>query len=369
MEFTVKHDLWGNERDLSISLPDRWNATVLPMEGDSKPVLGPDDFRKAVAPLAAMLKGKKEVCVLFDDLSRPTRAYRVLPFLLELFDKAGIRDEQARFICALGTHGALDNVAFRKKLGQEILERFPVYNHNPYENCEYLGKTALGTPIMVNKEYLSCDLRIGIGSFVPHGFCGYGGGYKIVFPAISHIDAIEYHHGQLLTKYRDSCFGLGRCTNNPLLDDMKEYGRIARLDAKIDFLVNSRAEVVDAYAGHPDTLYDYMIPKAASHYRTEAPYKADVVFTNAFSKANEASIALSIGEALLKDEGGCVILLCDIDGGQVVHYLLGRFGKDLWGRLAWGERQHSEKVKKMFIYSRHRDVANEYWFGNRERIS
>jgi lactate racemase len=369
LEFTVKHDLWGNDRDMTISLPEHWNASVLHMEGDSKRVLGNNDYSRALAPLAQMLKGKKEICVLFDDLSRPTRAYRVLPSLLELFDKAGIRDEQVRFICALGTHAALDNVAFRKKLGEEVMERFAVYNHNPYENCSHIGKTTLGTPVMVNKDYLSCDLRIGIGSFVPHGFCGYGGGYKIVFPAVSHIDAIEYHHGQLLTKYRDVCFGLGRCTNNPLLEDMKEYGRIARLDAKIDFLVNSEAEAVDIYAGHPDGLYNYMIPKAASHYRTQAPEKADVVFTNAYSKANEATIALAIGEALLKDEGGYIVLLCDIDGGQVVHYLLGRFGKDLWGRLAWGERKHSEKVKKIFIYARHRDVANESWFGSREIVS
>ena len=365
----MKHDLWNKDYTLELPLPDRWNAKVLHMEGDNKKVLGKEDYGKALEPLAPMLKGKKEVCVLFDDLSRPTRAYRVLPSLLELFDKAGIRDEQVRFICALGTHGALDNAAFRRKLGEEVLERFAVYNHNPYENCEHIGRTALGTPVMVNKEYLSCDLRIGIGSFVPHGFCGYGGGYKIVFPAISHIDAIQYHHGQLLTEYRDSCFGLGRCTDNPLLEDMKEYGRIARLDVKIDYLVNSQAEAVDIYAGHPDGLYDYMIPKATSHYRTEAPHKADVVFTNAYSKANEASIALAIGEALLKDEGGYIVLLCDIDGGQVVHYLLGRFGKDLWGRLAWGERQYSGKVKKVLIYARHRDVANEYWFGNRELIS
>ena len=59
-----------------------------------------------------------------------------------------------RFLCALGTHAPLDNAAFRRKLGEEVLERFPVYNHNPYENCEHLGQTRLGTPIMVNKEYL-----------------------------------------------------------------------------------------------------------------------------------------------------------------------------------------------------------------------
>ncbi len=369
MEFTVRHDLWGADRTLTLRLPDRWNAAMLPMEGDTKHVLDKNDYRRALAPVAPLFKGKKEICILFDDLSRPTRAYRVMPALLELLDKCGIRDEQVRFICALGAHAALDNIAFRKKLGAEAVERFSVYNHNPYENCEYLGKTRLGTPVMVNKEYLSCDLRIGIGSFVPHAFCGFGGGYKIVFPAISHMEALEYHHGTLLAQHRDTCYGIGKYQGNALLMDLREYGKIARLDAKIDFLVNSGAEAVDIYAGDPDLLYDYMLARAPAHYHTKVPYKADIVFVNAYGKANESAIAVSLAESLLKDEGGHIVVLCDIEGGQVVHYLLSRFGKALWGRLAFGEREKAEKTRKIFVFSRYHDMAGACWFGKKEDLS
>ncbi|MDD5009875.1 MAG: lactate racemase domain-containing protein, partial [Syntrophorhabdaceae bacterium] len=210
MDITVKHDLWNQDKTLVLSLPSRWNTQVLAMGGDGKEALTHGDYRKAVQPLASFIKGKKEVCILFDDLSRPTRTYEILPSFLELFQQCGIRDEQVRFICALGTHAPLDNTAFRKKLGDEVMERFPVYNHNPYENCELIGRTRQGTPVIVNKEYLSCDLKIGIGALIPHSFCGFGGGYKIVMPAVSHIDAIEYHHGTLLKKYWDACYGIGK---------------------------------------------------------------------------------------------------------------------------------------------------------------
>ena len=368
MRISLKQGLWEKGSHLVLDLPEKWNVEVLNMEGDRKRVLGAGAYRRALASLVPLLKGKKEICILFDDISRPTRTYQIAPFLLELFDRCGIRDEQVRFLCALGTHSPLDNRVFRKKLGEEVLERFPVYNHNPFENCEHIGKTKLDTPVIVNKEYLSCDVRIGIGSFLLHSFCGFGGGYKIVMPGVSHIDAMMYHHGELLKQCWDACYGIGRHAGNPLLEDLREYGKIARLDGVVNVLVNSRAQSVDIYAGTPDGLYEAFAEKALAHYRTPFTRKADVVFANTYAKANEGVIALSLAEQLLKDEGGYVVVLCDVEAGQVIHYLLGRFGKHSWGRLTFGERIKDSKVKKIFIVSRYRDRASDWWFGKEEDL-
>ena len=372
MEIRLKHDIWTEEKEIKFYLPDSWNISFLDMKGDKKHVLSESKIRDAIYSFAPAIKEKlkyaREICVVFDDLSRPTRTYKIIPYLLELMDESHIRDEQVRFLCGGGTHAALGNNAFRKKLGEEVLERFPVYNHNPYENCEYLGKTKLGTPVMINKEYLVCDVRIGIGSFTPHAFCGYGGGYKIIMPALSHIDSIEYHHGVLLERYRESCFSLGKYKDNPLMEDIKESGKMVGLDVKIDCLVNTNAEITDLYAGRPDDLYDYMLNVAPVHYSTPVPYKADIVFANSLSKANEATISLSVAASLIKDRGGIVVLLCDVPDGQVVHYLFGRFGKAIWGRLPFGIRKNPDNIRHIFIYSRHRDIANEFWFGMEKKI-
>lgn len=372
MEIGLRHNLWDGGGGVRFNLPDNWRVSILEMNGDRKQVMNRDDIRHTVLSVAPIIKdrikNKGEVCIVFDDLSRPTRAYEIIPYLIELFDSLHIRDEQIRFLCGLGTHAAMGNSGFRKKLGEEILERFPVYNHNPYENCEYLGKTRLGTPIMVNKEYMSCDLRIGIGSFTPHAFCGYGGGYKIVMPAISHIDSIEYHHGVLLQRYKESCFCLGKYKDNPLFNDIIECGRTAGLDIKIDCLINTDAMITDIYAGGPDGVYDYMLAMAPTHYSTSAPYKADIVIANSLSKASEAVISLSVAESLLKETGGDIVLICDVPEGQIVHYLFGRFGKNTWGRLPYGVRKKSDMVRNVFIYSQYRDIANEFWFGIDEKI-
>jgi hypothetical protein len=160
----------------------------------------------------------------------------------------------------------------------------------------------------------------------------------------------------------------GYYRENPLLEDLKEFGRKARLDVKIDLLVNSEAEAVDISAGTPDEAYSRFADRALAHYGADVPWKADILFVNTFGKGNEANIGLSQASALLKDEGGYVVLLADVPEGQVVHYLLGRFGKETGGRLARGERIKEDNIRKIFVFSQHNDIAGSFWYGKKEDV-
>ncbi len=111
----------------------------------------------------------------------------IVPYVLEELAAAGVDDENIQFICALGTHGAHTAIEFGMKLGKDVIARYNVYNHNPYENCVSLGKTSRGTPLSINTEFMQADLRIAIGSIIPHPTAGYGGGGKIILPGISSI--------------------------------------------------------------------------------------------------------------------------------------------------------------------------------------
>lgn len=90
------------------------------------------------------------------------------------------------------------------------------------------------------------------------------------------------------------------------------------------------------------------------------------MFANAYAKGSEAGIAISQAGALLKDTGGDVVVLCDIDAGQVIHYLFGRFGNTTWGRLGsagFCTRTRDSKVRRIFVFSRHKDLAGSVFFG------
>ena len=173
---------WYDTRELEVPLPASWQVQVCNMAGYKRPALSPDGIRAAITspigtpPIRELARGKNEVVIIFDDMSRVTRVAEIVPVVLEELAEAGVPDNRIRFIAALGSHGALDRIDFVKKLGEAAVSRFPIYNHNPFENCVYVGTTSYATDIFINAEVMNCDLKIGIGSITPHINTGYAGG-------------------------------------------------------------------------------------------------------------------------------------------------------------------------------------------------
>ena len=175
---------WYGDTELELDFPSSWEVTVCRMAGHDAPKLTDLEIQAAflnpigTPRISHMARGRKEVVIIFDDLSRPTKVAELVPYVLQELKEGGIKDETIRFIASVGAHGAMKLMDFVKKLGSDIVQRFPVYNHNPFQNCTYLGDTSRGTPVSINSEVMSCDLRIAVGSILPHPVAGFGGGAK-----------------------------------------------------------------------------------------------------------------------------------------------------------------------------------------------
>ncbi|MBN1687422.1 MAG: DUF2088 domain-containing protein, partial [Spirochaetales bacterium] len=186
--------------EIALHFPDNWDVKECRMAGHDKTPLTGDEMRRAIQKpygspsLRELTKGAKEVCILFDDLPKPTPTKEIVPFVLEELHAGGVKDEHIRFLCAPGTHHPLIGPEIVAKLGSDIVEKYPVYNHSIWENLVYVGTTSRGTPVHVNREFASCDLRVAIGSIFPHGSAGFGGGGKIILPGVCGIETIDYHH-------------------------------------------------------------------------------------------------------------------------------------------------------------------------------
>ena len=107
----------------------------------------------------------------------------------------------------------------KQRLGESIVAGYrclspPVDDLAAYEN---LGTTALGVPVRIFRPVVRADLRILIGSVLPHLQAGFGGGYKLIFPGTSHRTTLGALHRQGLGGRSDAASLLGGdASSNPM---------------------------------------------------------------------------------------------------------------------------------------------------------
>ena len=332
----VPSRLWYGNEERELSFPDAWQVDNLTSPGFEKPGLTPEQIRERIEnpvdgpKLEELARGKEHAVIVFDDMTRPTPVKDVAPFVLDALHRAGLKKEQIRFIWALGSHGTYDMIAARKKLGDHIVENYAVYNHDAFQNTDRVGRTPKGVEIWMNKGFMDCDLKIGIGCITAHVHVGFGGGAKIILPGVAGIESINQFHNQ---GFRDpSRIGLGNFDNNIMREECDSAGDLAGLNFKVDCLVNRRGEVVNLYAGPFRQTHALGGAEAKEHYGITTSGGYDIAVSNAYGKANESAIALFMARAAMKEGNGTAVLISDAPEGQVPHYVFRSWGTCYGGR-------------------------------------
>ena len=369
----IRVNAFFGDEEIELVFPENWAIQECRIAGHDKPPLSDDEMRHALqhpfgSPrLREMAKKDNQVCILFDDLPKPTPASRIAPFVLEELHEGGITDEQIRFICAPGTHRPLIYPEFAAKLGKEIVEKYPVYNHTIWENVVYMGKTSRGTPVYVNREFASCDLRVAIGSVFPHPLAGFGGGGKIIMPGICGIETIEYHHKNENMRKNAA---MGRVDDNVFRLDIEEAARLAGLHFKVDAVLNNRREVVGLFAGDLVEEHRAGAELARQVYRTETVADADVLVLNSYPDEFQMVRSMECIPGSLKD-GGDVVLITHSFEGESLHQMSTRFGTDYGGRTYTPSRiyHYIEKAAKIIVVAPHLSWCDRDMIGPKEKLT
>lgn len=349
VKFTI-NAFFGDD-EIELPFPDNWEVQECRMVGHGRPALTDDQIRAALSSpigtprLRDLARGKKEACILFDDLPKPTQTSRMVPFIVEELHAGGITDEHIRFLCAPGTHRPLVYAEFVAKLGRETVEKYMVYNHNIWDNVVFKGNTSRGTPVYVNREFDSCDLRLAIGSIFPHGSAGFGGGGKILLPGVAGIETIDYHHKNMRSGAR-----LANLDDNVFRLDIEEAARMAGLMFKADVVMNEKRQPVAMFCGDLVQEHRAGAKLAKELYSTVMATGADVVVTNAYPDEGQMGRAHWVVPVSLR-EGGDAVVLTHFHEGQNLHQYRGRFGTDFGGRAftPGGRYPHLAKAQRVLL--------------------
>jgi nickel-dependent lactate racemase len=199
--------------------------------------------------LEDLLKPGQSVVIMVDDITRPTPAAKILPFILERIEGVGIPDEAVRIFMGMGTHRPMTEEELRIKLGDSVRVRYEVINRD-YREGDFvpLGQTESGTPIEIDRDVLEADFKIAVGNVIPHISAGWGGGSKMILPGVCSRKTTDMMH-------------LMACIVQPVLEvigtrDNKPRAEMDAIAEKVglDFIVNTVIDedknMLGVFAGH-----------------------------------------------------------------------------------------------------------------------
>lgn len=320
---------WSQQSDLVLPFSARFTVQVNAMRG--APACSTQALAEAIRapidskPLRELAAGARTAVIAVDDITRPTPLTTALGLILA--EMAAIPSENVRILIALGAHRPMVRAELEQKLGPGVLDEFDVEQHHPYENLVHLGTSSRGTPIWLNRSFYEADLKVGLGSVMPHPYMGFGGGAKLVVPGLAGIETLQANHQPAVT-------GISGGLNNPDVDarrDVEEIALKAGLAFSCNSVVNGRREIAGLFCGHPVAAHRAAARFARQTYATDAPDAPyDVVCLNAYPKdgellqvGNAFSCYRSSSRQLLKN-GGTLIVTASCHLGRGHHSLHGR---------------------------------------------
>ncbi|MBW1862993.1 MAG: nickel-dependent lactate racemase [Deltaproteobacteria bacterium] len=191
------------------------------------------------SPLSELARGKKNVCILICDITRPVPNGILLPPLIEKLTAAGISKENILILVATGLHRPNKGDELREIIGSdELFNSIRLENHFARDREAHvdLGKTSGDIPIMIDRRFVEADLKIVTGLVEPHFFAGYSGGRKVVAPGIAYQDTILMFHTARILEHGKAanCIIQGNPLHKEQMEIVHNIGGILSLNVAID---------------------------------------------------------------------------------------------------------------------------------------
>ena len=189
-------------------------------------------------------------------------------------------DDDVVILVATGTHRGNTDEEIRAMLGDEIVERVRVVNHDARDKAtlEYLGEHGNGVPVWIDRLWVEADVRITTGFVEPHFFAGFSGGPKLVTPGLAGLDTVLVLHNAARIGDPNATWGV--IEGNPVHDDIRAAASAAAPHFAFDVILNREQRVIEAFAGELGPMHRAACEAAQEVAMRAVPEPFDVVVTS-----------------------------------------------------------------------------------------
>lgn len=325
----MKTKIAYGETGLEIELPDDRTTVITPAH--RAPAADPVGAVRAAMrepisgpPLREIAARRGTVAISVCDGTRPQPRRVVIPTLLEELD--GLVDlDDVVILIATGTHRGNTDEELREMLGEEVVDRVRVVNHDSRDDASlsWVGELGAGVPVWLNSEWVDADIRITTGFVEPHFFAGFSGGPKMVAPGLAGLETVLTLHDA--TRIGDPNARWGVVEGNPIHDDVRAIAAATGVDFTLDAIIDDRKQLVQAFGGGLAETHRAACAVAKETAMQPVPSRFDVVVTSGSGYPLDQNLYQSVkgmsAAAEVVEPGGTIICAAECRDGFPDHGL------------------------------------------------
>ena len=284
------------------------------------------DFTKAVDDAINSLnlinrkRDETSVCIIVDDYTRSTPTAKILSFLMPALEKEGIKKENVFFMFASGSHRLMTEKEKCARLSNKYFENYRSMDHRFFdkEHLVEMGNFDDGNPILVNKYVIEADIRIAVGTLVPHMPAGFSGGAKMLLPGVAGEDTVHHMH---VVGALDPRQAIGVTDTLPR-QLMETLAKTAEPFAILNVILDAEDAALGIVGGHFIEAHRRGVEIAKEIYFVEVPELVDIVVSD--TRDHDADMTQAnkglFSAALAVKDGGEILLVTNCpDGVSPVH--------------------------------------------------
>jgi nickel-dependent lactate racemase len=243
---------------LELDIPDE-NFLVNIVPNEPEPIANLEEATKKALEnpvcgpkFSELLRPSKSVVIITDNQFRPTPTAKYLKPILDILEKAGIKDVSVAIGGMMVSHEvpmSYDDI--KAKLGAENVERlekngWEIWQNEPRnpEANKFIGFTKAGTPVWVNKKLMRYDIKFGLPLTQAHPW-GFGGGGKLGLAMCSE-ETIEICHNRSLPLSPATHYG---AVTGPMRSDIDEIAELIGYKYALNTIMDTKGNVIDLTYG------------------------------------------------------------------------------------------------------------------------
>jgi nickel-dependent lactate racemase len=250
----VRIELAYGRGHIPIQLPDAQTTVITPgfragLPDEQAAIVSALETPIGCPSLRSFLTPEARIVLLFTDITRATPNHRLIPWVLEYLERAGVQRRQITLLNQLGTHRPNTREELETMLTPEVVANYRVINHEPHNRdaCVEVGKTSTGAPALIHRLAVEADVRILTGFIEPHFFAGFSGGPKALMPGVAHVETVMSNHGPHHLEHPGATFGV--CEGNPLWEELRDIALLAGSGFLLNVTLNECREITGVFAG------------------------------------------------------------------------------------------------------------------------